>query len=301
MRAAGVLLSLCALIATAGWATACSSSSSLGSPPPPSPCQDDGTYYCGGRCLNRTARCGPSDPCAASCRPHDTNAPSPTLHQVDVFYARLFAVGSPAREHSVWQLNLYHMFVRFRGFSYEHGQSYWYHELDANSPAYKYRPDGPESVFRMSDRGASSCTRAQVLRFRDEYIALHGDYDFFSNNCQHYANCLIETLLDNCRNLHITDCTDYTRAASTRLVEESRRTQSDAARRYSKYNLNLAAGAYKNGTNCLPIDSERCFCGCEAPKSSSAPHSFAVSRSLQMILLFIVSVVHFLGVCCIYS
>ena len=265
----------------AEWATACSSSS-YDKDPPWSPCAEINTYYCDGRCINRSARCGPSDPCASNCRLLSGRPPTSAYHHVDVFYARLYAVGNPSRAHNVWQLHLYHMFVRFRGFVYEHGGSYWYHELDTLSPAYKYRPDGDESVFRVSDTGVSTCTRADVLRFREKYIAEHGDYDFFSNNCQHYANCLIQTLLDNSRSLHLTDCNDHTRAVARKVVTGSRGGP-NSGDWVGYVNMSLPAGA-NNGTNCLPIAPDKCFCGCEAPKSSNSG-GFFISRTRREIFL----------------
>ncbi|XP_031558405.1 uncharacterized protein LOC116294865 [Actinia tenebrosa] len=108
----------------------------------------------------------------------------------------LTSSGSSKSKRLVEGWNFNHWFLEYRGFAYEFG-TYGAQELDVNDPNYKYGP-GREKVVQEGRLGASSCTRDDVLRYCDAFLKANSDYEFWSNNCQHFFVFLEKLLRNDC-------------------------------------------------------------------------------------------------------
>ena len=158
-------------------------------------------FYCliNKQCLNRELRCTASKVCVdvngkeAKCFESST----PGLYYYYKKTSPLPSSGSSSKKKRSILEKVSHWFVEYRGFVYEFGATYGFHELDVNDPNYKYGPGG-EKVLSEDQMGRSSCTRDQVLSFVDKWLQANPEYKFFTNNCQHFAKRLMEELSMNC-------------------------------------------------------------------------------------------------------
>lgn len=175
-------------------------------------CQCNDGFYCAGSCLQRTEKCVSVN---SSCFNSNScgNVPnSQVRYKVYVGWAKLRSPSLASKLDKYHNYHLQHMFIQYRGFTYELGKSYGYAELDIDDPYYKYKlcdiPNGFKTI------GDSSCTRNQVIQFVTRYISKHHGYNFLWNNCQHFGNALKNQLLSNCRISAENDNVDYNVAPS---------------------------------------------------------------------------------------
>ena len=143
-------------------------------------------------CLDRTLRCTASttQTCA---KDKCFEASTPGAY---TYYKKRSLLSSSKRKRR--SSELLHWFVEYRGFVYEFG-AYGFQELDVNDPKYKYRPGGKKIIYSEERMGSSTCTRDQVLTFKDSW--LRANYHLFKCNCQHFAKQLLEVLGENCVNI----------------------------------------------------------------------------------------------------
>lgn len=174
--------------------------------------------YCGGemfycptkyQCFDRRERCTASKICLdyngneAKCFESST----PGMYKFLKKTSPLPSSGSSSRKRRsmssifrtishIFSYELKHWFVEYRGFAYEFG-TYGIQELDVNDPNYKYGP-GREKVHSEEYMGSSSCTREQVLSFVDKWLRANPGYTLHDNNCQDFAQALLNQLSWNC-------------------------------------------------------------------------------------------------------
>lgn len=91
-----------------------------------------------------------------------------------------------------WELE--HQFITFRGFTYEFGRGYGVQVLDILDPNYKYINGRSLNERGIEVVGESYCTYEDAMQFVREWRELRGEYSVFSNNCQHFADKLLERL-----------------------------------------------------------------------------------------------------------
>ena len=108
-------------------------------------------------------------------------------YTVHMGHATLTSSGSRRK-----RVSLEHQFITYRGFTYEFGSSYGSQVLDISDPIYKYR-DGRELRSGPTNLGYSTCTWEDANMFTRFWM--RDDYSLFSNNCQHFADGLSDTLL----------------------------------------------------------------------------------------------------------
>ena len=165
------------------------------------------TQYCGNKkfycpensqCYDRTLRCISAKVCLDSNGNEAKCYESGRAGMYNYYKKRAPLISGPSRRKKRFP-DPKHWFVEYRGFVYEYGGSYGLQELDVNDPNYKYGP-GREKVGSEELRGSSSCTRDQIIRFKDEWIEANPDYSLVFNNCQHFAEALLRELENNCSN-----------------------------------------------------------------------------------------------------
>ena len=156
---------------------------------------DNRNFYCplDGACKPREQRCTGSNVCpypSATAEQDCYPTASPGQYQIRLGHAQLFGgFGSRKRQYA-----LEHQFVLFRGLTYEFGKSYGVQILDTIDPLYKYK-DGRDLTSDGIERvGSSYCTWQDATRFADSWDTR---YSLSSNNCQHFADKLIEFLTND--------------------------------------------------------------------------------------------------------
>ena len=87
---------------------------------------------------------------------------------------------------------LEHRFIKYRGFTYEYGKSYFVQILDINDPKYKYK-NNKDVKGELELQGFSQCTWEDATTFCRLFNA--SEYNIATNNCQHFAKELLKTLL----------------------------------------------------------------------------------------------------------
>ena len=155
-------------------------------------------FYCPNncKCYDRALRCTSARVCL------DSNGNEAKCYESDRagmynYYKKkspILSSSSNRKKRSVEDLK--HWFVEYRGFVYEFG-SYGFQELDVNDPNYKYGPGREEVVYEHKE-GSSSCTRDQIMRFKDKWLKANPKYKLFTNNCQDFAKALLHALGNNC-------------------------------------------------------------------------------------------------------
>ena len=174
------------------------SSSSNGPGVAPQTCGTNRFYcqYSTQQCLPRTQRCIGSNVCnnpntgaEELCNEDPQN---PGYYIVELGRANLGFLGSRKRSTDDQSSILEHQFITYRGFNYEFGKSYRVQILDIAVPIYKYA--GGRDVKSTKPVCPSSCTMEDANLFV-EYWRNDRKYNFITNNCQHFACALQDTLL----------------------------------------------------------------------------------------------------------
>ena len=150
-------------------------------------------YYCEStkKCISgRSQRCPVSS--SSACSSEEKNCRLNTNFNMFQVTVGIASLGGPKRRKS--NHKLHHMYVRYRGFTYEFGCNYFYAELDVSDPYYKYS----RVKSKESSHGFSSCTRGEVVDWITRYKNSKPKYSLWTNNCQHFGNRLVKYLLGNC-------------------------------------------------------------------------------------------------------
>ena len=159
-------------------------------------------FYCPTekQCFDRELRCTASNACAMG-KCYESSTPGKYT-----YYKKrsLLLVSRPGKRKRRVSAEPFHWFVEYRGFVYEFG-GYGFQELDINDPNYKYGPKGKKIVVYNKNNekptGSSTCTRDQILTFKDKWLQANSNYHLIKNNCQDFAKQLLKELKENCASI----------------------------------------------------------------------------------------------------
>ena len=174
-----------------------SCSSSSGDGIAPQTCGTNNTkFYCpvDGMCKPRHQRCTLPSVCINTttniedgCHPNDSEH-----YNILLGHAELGILFLKRRI----KLKPEHQFVEYRGFVYEFGKKYKVQILDTADPLYKYRNGMNLKGKGIEVVGISSCTWEEATNFTNTW---NKKYKLCTNNCQHFAEELIDHLKSDCR------------------------------------------------------------------------------------------------------
>ena len=174
-----------------------SSSSSSGAGVAPQTCGTD-NFYCPynatDRCKPRNQRCTESDVCnnpVTMIEEECSETSNPGEYYVFLGHAKLGLFGSRKRN---IRISREHQFITFRGFTYEFGKSYGVQVLDIIDPIYKYTNGQGLNSNGIETEGSSYCSWEDA----NMVVSMWKDakYRLFTNNCQHFAAAMSDTLLN---------------------------------------------------------------------------------------------------------